>query len=213
MNIELIAQNAIKIVTQDGKNIYFDPFKLNNKSEFDADIIFITHSHFDHFSPEDIKLVKNENTKIVVTKDLYEKAIQCGFDTNNILEVIPNNEYNFAGIKFKTIPAYNTNKEFHKREYDWVSYIVEIDENIVYVAGDTDITDEALDVKCDIAFVPVGGTYTMTAEEAAKLIQHILPRKYAIPTHYQTIVGSIKDALKFKNLLQDKVIVNIIMDE
>jgi L-ascorbate metabolism protein UlaG (beta-lactamase superfamily) len=112
---------------------------------------------------------------------------------------------------FKTIPAYNTNKEFHKREYDWVSYIVEIDNEIVYVAGDTDITDEALNVKCDIAMVPVGGTYTMTAEEAAKLIKQIQPRKYAIPTHYQTVVGSVEDAKKFKELLEGKIKVNILM--
>ncbi len=212
LNFEVIAQNSIKINITDGKNIYFDPFKLKKNSFNDADIIFITHAHFDHFSPEDIKIIKKESTKIVVTKDLYEKSIQCGFDKNNILKVVPNNEYDFAGIKFKTIPAYNTNKEFHKREYEWVSYILEIDDNIVYVAGDTDITEEALNVKCDIAFVPVGGTYTMTAEEAAELVEHILPKKCAIPTHYQTVVGSIEDAKKFIHLLEDKAKVNIIME-
>lgn len=210
MNIELIAQNAIKINTENGKVIYFDPFKIIKESN-DADIIFITHAHYDHFSPEDIAKIKNDNTKIVVTKDLFEKAIQCGFSENNILIVLPNSEYEFVGLKFKTIPAYNTNKEFHKREYDWVSYIVEIDNDAVYVAGDTDITNEALNVKCDIALVPVGGTYTMTAEEAAKLIEQIQPRKYAIPTHYQTVVGSVEDAKNFKELLEGKVEVDILM--
>ena len=212
LNIELIAQNAIKIITKDGTTIYFDPFKLKNEL-YDADIIFITHSHFDHFSPEDIRIIRNENTKIVVTKDLYEKSINCGFNENNILTVIANNEYSFGGIEFKTIPAYNTNKLFHKREYDWVSYILKIDDNIVYVAGDTDITSEALNVECDIAFVPVGGTYTMNYKEAAKLVEHIDPRKFAIPTHYQTIVGSEKDAIKFKDLLEDKVRVEIMMNK
>lgn len=210
MNIRLIAQNAIKIITEDGKNIYFDPFRLESV-ENDADIIFITHSHFDHFSPEDIAKIKKDDTKIVVTKDLIEKAMKCGFDVNNILKVLPNNEYSISGFSFKTIPAYNTNKEFHKREYDWVSYIVEIDEDIVYVAGDTDITNEALNVKCDVALVPVGGTYTMTAREAAQLISNISPRKYAIPTHYQTIVGSKDDAIEFKELLEGKVKVDILM--
>ncbi|MBR3674492.1 MAG: MBL fold metallo-hydrolase [Clostridia bacterium] len=210
MNIELIAQNAIKINTENGRVIYIDPFKLEETLN-DADLIFITHAHYDHFSPEDILKIKNENTKIVITKDLFEKAIKCGFKENNILIVLPNNEYNFAGFVFKTIPAYNTNKEFHKREYDWVSYIVEIDNDIVYVAGDTDITDEAFNVKCDIALVPVGGTYTMTAEEAAKLIGQIQPRKFAIPTHYQTVVGSVEDAKKFKKLLEGKIEVNILM--
>ena len=209
MDIELIAQNSIRITLKEGKVIYFDPFKLTDN--IPANIIFITHSHFDHFSPEDIEKIKNSNTKIVITKDLLEEAISCGFEKENILTVLPNHEYNFAGIKFKTIPAYNVNKSFHKRDYDWVSYIVELEDEIVYVAGDTDITDEALNVKCDIALVPVGGTYTMTAEEAAKLIENISPRKYTIPTHYKTIVGSEDDALKFKQLLDGKVEVKILM--
>ena len=209
MSIEVIAQNAIKITTVNGRNIYFDPFKIENSSMQDADIIFITHAHYDHFSPEDIKKIKNSNTKIVATRDLFEKILKCGFDENKILTVLPNNEYDFSGIKIKTIPAYNINKEFHKKEYNWVSYIVDIDDETVYVAGDTDITEEALNVKCDIALVPVGGIYTMTAEEAAKLIKHILPKKYAIPTHYQTLVGSIEDALTFRNLLEGIVEVKI----
>ena len=213
MNIEVIAQNAIRINTNDGICIYCDPFKLEKESLDDADVIFITHSHFDHFSPEDIKMIKNNGTKIVLTKDLLTKAIQCGFNESEVLIVTPNNEYDFAGIKFNTIPAYNTNKDFHKREYDWVSYILNIDNEVIYIAGDTDITDEALNVKCDIACVPVGGTYTMTAEEAAKLIEHILPRKYAIPTHYQTIVGSVEDANRFKEILKDKVEVKIKMNK
>lgn len=211
MDIEVVAQNAIKIITKEGKKIYCDPFKLKKESVNDADIILITHAHYDHFSPEDIKMIKNDNTKIVVTKDLYERTIQCGFSENNVLKVMPNNEYSFAGIKFDTIPAYNTNKEFHKKEYEWVSYILNIDGEVVYIAGDTDITDEALDVKCDIALVPVGGTYTMTAEEAAKLIEHISPRKYAIPTHYQTVVGSVEDALRFKKILENKVEVRVLL--
>ena len=212
LKVEVIAQNAIKIIKENGKTIYFDPFKLKEESH-DADVIFVTHSHFDHFSPEDIKMIKNDDTKIVITSDLYEKTIQLGFDENSVLIVAPNNEYNFTGIEFKTIPAYNTNKAFHKREYNWVSYIAKIDENIIYVAGDTDITEEALEVKCDIAFVPVGGTYTMTAKEAVELIEKIKPKKYAVPTHYQTIVGSTKDATKFKKLLENKTVVKILMNE
>ena len=211
MNIELIAQNAIRIEDQNGKIIYFDPFKIDEKYVNDADIIFITHSHYDHFSPEDIDLIRKSNTKIVITADLFDKVTDYGFDENDILTVVPNNEYEFCEIRFKTIPSYNTNKQFHKKEYNWVGYILEIDNEIVYVAGDTDITDEALSVKCDIACVPIGGTYTMTAEEAAELIKNILPRKYAVPTHYKTLVGSDADARKFKELLKDTVDVTILM--
>ncbi len=211
MDIKLIAHSAIRITTEEGKVIYFDPFKLNDDYKKDADIIFITHSHYDHFSPEDIEKIKKENSKIVVTKDLFEKALEYGFYKENVLTVLPNNEYEVDKVSFKTIPAYNVNKGFHKREYDWVGYVVKIDEDIVYVAGDTDVTDEALDVKCDIALLPVGGTYTMTADEAADLIKKILPKKCAIPTHYQTIVGSKKDAERFKNLLENIIDVQIIM--
>ena len=212
MNIEVIAQNAIKITTNEEKRIYCDPFRIKDGTLKDANVIFITHSHFDHFSPEDIEKIKNEETKIVLTSDLYDKAINCGFDEKDILTVIPNNEYNFAGIEFKTIPAYNTNKEFHKKEYGWVSYILKVDDEVIYIAGDTDVTEEALNVKCDIALIPVGGTYTMTAREAAKLIEHISPSKYAVPTHYQTLVGSEKDAIEFKRLLEGKVQVKILMN-
>jgi L-ascorbate metabolism protein UlaG (beta-lactamase superfamily) len=211
MNIELIAQNAIRIKNENGRIIYFDPFKIDEKYENDADVIFITHSHYDHFSPEDIDLIRKKDTKIVVTSDLLDKVKDYGFDEDDILVVIPNNEYEICGIRFKTIPAYNTNKQFHKKEYNWVGYIVEIDDEIVYIAGDTDITDEALNVKCDIACIPIGGTYTMTAEEAAELIRNILPKKYAIPTHYKTLVGSDADARRFRNLLQDVVDVKILM--
>ena len=211
MNIEVIKHNAIKIVTEDGKIIYIDPFKFENEKLEFADIIFITHSHYDHFSPEDIEKIKNENSKIIVTKDLKEKAIDCGFDEENVLTVLPNKEYEFCGLKFKTIPAYNINKQFHKREYDWVGYLLEIEDEVVYIAGDTDATEDALNVKCDIALVPVGGTFTMDAKEAAKLIENILPTKYAIPTHYKTLVGSEEDALEFKRLLEGKVEVKILM--
>ena len=211
MDIKLIAQNAIRIELENGKVIYFDPFKLNDDYEYDADIIFVTHSHFDHFSPEDILKVKNNNTKIVVPSDLVKKSIECGFDEEDVLEVVPNSEYEFGGIKFKTIPAYNINKAFHKKEFNWVSYILKLDEDIVYVAGDTDKTYEAMEVKCDIALVPVGGTYTMTAKEATELIENIIPKKFAVPTHYKTIVGSQEDAKEFKKLLEGKVDVKILM--
>lgn len=211
MNIDVIAQNAIKIKVNDGKIIYIDPFKLEDNME-QADYIFITHSHYDHFSPEDILKIKKEDTKIVVTMDLIQKVYELGFDNQDIMQVIPNNEYDFYDLRFRTIPAYNVNKEFHKKEYNWVSYILEIEDKIIYIAGDTDITDEARKVKCDIALVPVGGTFTMNAEEAAELIKCVLPTKYAIPTHYQTLVGSREDAIKFKNMLNGIVEVKILMN-
>ncbi len=207
--IKVIAQNAIKIETENGKVIYFDPFQVGEYVN-DADYIFITHSHYDHFSPNDIVRIKKDTTKIIVTSDLLDKSEEIGFSEDDVFVVIPNGEYQIDDIKFSTVPAYNVNKQFHKREYNWVGYIVNIDNQLIYVAGDTDNTLEAQNVKCNIAFVPVGGTYTMTYEEAVDLIEHINP-KIAIPTHYKTIVGSEEDAKEFKHLLDGKVQVEIMM--
>ncbi len=207
-NYEVIAQNAIRITREDGKVIYFDPFKITAEYKNDADFIFITHSHFDHFSPEDILKIKKDNTKIIAPEDL--KAEIEKLDMNDYLLVSPTNQYTIEDITFSAVPAYNKNKQFHKKEYNWVGYVVNIDSTLVYVAGDTDDVEELHNIKCDIAFVPVGGTYTMNSEEAVELIKKIRP-SLAIPTHYKTVVGSDKDAKKFQELLKGEVETQIIM--
>ena len=209
-NIELIAQSAIRIKKQDNKVIYFDPFKLGNEYQNDADYIFVTHSHFDHFSPEDILKIKKEETKVIATEDLKTEIEKIGFNESNVLLVKPDNKYKIDEIEFSTIPAYNINKDFHKKEFNWVGYIVNIDGERVYVAGDTDNTEEARNVKCDIACIPIGGTYTMTYEEATDLINTIRP-KVAIPTHYKTIVGTVQDAQKFREKIAENIEVKILM--
>ena len=209
-NIEVIAQSAIRIKNKDNKVIYFDPFKLEEKYKNDADFIFITHSHFDHFSPEDILKIKKEETRIITPEDLREELEKIGFDESKVLLVKPNNEYNIEKIEFITIPAYNTNKNYHKKEFNWVGYIVNIDGEKIYVAGDTDNTEEARNVKCDIACVPIGGTYTMNYEEAANLINIIQPG-VAIPTHYKTIVGTMQDAQEFSKKILENIEVRILM--
>lgn len=195
--IEVLCHSSIRFNME--KTIYFDPYKIE-KSYNDADIIFITHNHYDHFSEEDILKVKKENTIIVVTEDLKESAKRLGFKEENLITVVPNLEFKIENISVKTVPAYNINKRFHPKENNWVGYIVEIDSTKYYVAGDTDITEDNKIIKCDVALVPVGGTYTMTAEEAAELINIIKP-KIAIPIHYGSIVGKKEDAEKFVKLL------------
>ena len=209
-NIELIAQSAIKIIDKNGKVIYFDPFKIKRNDEVKADIIFITHPHFDHYSPEDIEKIKINETKIVGPTELKEKFLNLGFKNNDILLVEPNKQYEVDGIHFETIPSYNINKDFHKREYNWVGFIITLDERRIYIAGDTDNTEEARNVKCDIAMVPIGGTYTMTWEEAVELVKKIKP-SLAIPIHYKSIVGTEEDAKKFKEELKKIVNVEILM--
>ena len=200
-NIEVLYHSSIKINKE--KTIYIDPFKID-KDYNDADIVFITHDHFDHYSEEDIDKVINENTTIIIPEELLTKLLRKGINKNAIITVEPNKKYIVQGIKFETIPAYNTNKTFHPKENDWIGYIIMLDGIRYYIAGDTDITEENKKVKCDVAFVPVGGTYTMDFKEAAQLINEIQP-KIAVPTHYGSIVGTEQDATDFIKLLHPSI--------
>ena len=200
-NIEVLYHSSIRINKE--KTIYIDPFKIN-KNYNDADIIFITHDHYDHYSEEDIDKVINENTTIIIPDELLTKLLRKGINKNAIITVEPNKNYMVQGIKFETISAYNTNKTFHPKENGWVGYIIIINGIRYYIAGDTDITEENKQVKCDVAFVPVGGTYTMDFREAASLINEIKP-KIAIPIHYGSIVGTEQDAIDFIRLLHPEI--------
>lgn len=205
-DILLNAQSSIRIISNDGLVIYFDPYKLEN-IEKKADYIFITHAHYDHFSMEDIEKIMKSDTKFIVPLSMKDEVVHL----KNIFYVKPNETYKLDNLEYKTIPAYNTNKKFHLREYNWVGYIINIDDNIIYIAGDTDNINEIKNIKCDIAFVPIGGIYTMDVNEAVSLIKNIRPN-ITIPIHYKTIVGSINDAYKFKSLLNDVTDVRILMD-
>ena len=200
-NIEVLYHSSIRI--SKNKVIYIDPFKID-KNYNDADIVFITHDHFDHYSEEDIDKVINENTTIIIPEELLTKILRKGINKNAVITVESNKEYMVQGIKFETIPAYNTNKTFHPKENDWVGYIITLDGIRYYIAGDTDITEENRKVKCDVAFVPVGGTYTMDFKEAAQLINEIQP-KIAVPIHYGSVVGTKQDATDFIKLLNPSI--------
>ena len=158
--IEVLIHSSIKF--SKGLIIYFDPYKID-RDYHDADIIFITHDHYDHYSPLDIKKVIKDDTIIVAPQDIGEKL-----STNNVIGVVPNKNYEVLNIKFKTIPAYNVNKNFHPKENNWVGYLLEYNNIKYYIAGDTDITKENQNIVCDVAFVPIGGVYTMDYQEAAK---------------------------------------------
>ena len=206
-NVEVLIHSSIRI--NKGLTIYFDPYKIN-KDYNDADIVFITHSHYDHYSEDDLKKVIKDNTIIVIPSDLEIKALEFCFDKEHIIVVKPSGEYNVLGINFKTIPAYNTNKNFHPKVNNWAGYIINLDNTNYYIAGDTDKTPENKQVKCDVAFVPIGGTYTMNTFEAAELVNEIKP-KVVVPIHYGLIVGTKEDAINFKNLIDKDIECNILM--
>lgn len=141
---------------------------------------------------------------------MLTKILRKGINKNAVITVESNKEYMVQGIKFETIPAYNTNKTFHPKENDWVGYIITLDGIRYYIAGDTDITEENRKVKCDVAFVPVGGTYTMNYSEAAELVNIIKP-KIAVPIHYGSVVGTKQDAINFIKLLNPTITGVILM--
>lgn len=200
-NIEVLCHSSIRINKE--KTIYIDPFKIDRNYN-DADIIFVTHDHYDHYSEEDIDKVINENAVIVIPEELLTKVLKKGINKNAIITVEPNQKYMVQGIKFETVPAYNINKTFHPKENDWVGYVIELNDVKYYIAGDTDITEENKKVKCDVAFVPVGGTYTMDFKEAAQLVNEIQP-KVAVPIHYGSVVGTKQDAEEFIKLLHTNI--------
>ena len=200
-NIEVLYHSSLRI--DKGKVIYIDPFKIEGNYS-DADIIFITHDHYDHYSEEDIEVIRKSDTIIIAPESLKNRIQKIGFEEDYIIVVEPNRSYNIDDITFETIPAYNINKSFHPKSNKWVGYIIEIKGTRYYIAGDTDKIEENSKVECDVAFVPVGGTYTMDSKEAAELINEIKP-KIAIPIHYGSIVGTKQDAIDFVERLNSNI--------
>lgn len=196
-NIEFVKHNSIKITGS--KTIYIDPFKID-KNYNDADYIFCTHSHYDHFSPEDIKKVITDKTKIITVASAKEEAEKL---TKNVIMVEPEKSYIIDEIKFWTTRAYNLNKQFHPKNNNWVGFVIELDGKAYYIAGDTDNIPEIQNIECDVAFIPVGGTYTMDYKEAVELANSI-NAKAIIPTHYGVIVGNLEDGAEFARLVKNK---------
>lgn len=193
-------QSSIKITGE--KIIYFDPLKV--EESHDADLILITHSHWDHFSKEDILKIKKETTKIIAPKDSKEEILTLGFSEDNIYIVEPKEELSLYGVIIKTVPAYNKTKTFHPKENKWLGYVVKIEDTIYYVMGDTDALEENKNITCDVLCIPIGGTYTMNATEAAEFTNILNPKK-VIPIHYGLVVGTEYDLDTFKQLLNKKI--------
>ena len=206
-NISIIHHSSIKF--SDNIKIYFDPYEINENNN-DADIIFITHSHYDHYSENDIKKIYNANTKFIIPKDLEKELLNLGIKKENIITVVPCNNYNVLDISFKTIPAYNINKPFHPKENNWIGYLINYNNFTYYIAGDTDITEDNKLIKCDVAFLPIGGKYTMNYKEAAELTNIIKP-KIVVPIHYGLIIGTTEDAIEFAKLINKDITCKILI--
>lgn len=201
-NIHWFGHDTFKLVGE--KIIYTDPFKVKKKDI--ADIILITHEHFDHCSTDDIKKVQGPKTVIVAPRDCIKKF------SDNAKAVKPGDMTIVEGIDIEVVPAYNTNKQFHTKDKGWVGYIFTLNGQRIYIAGDTDHIPEMKTFRADIALLPVSGTYVMTPEEAVQAALDIKPR-IAIPMHYGAIVGSKSDAQRFADGLKGKIEVVILKEE
>lgn len=194
-NIEVFTQNSIRI--KDGnRTIYIDPFQMREEPR-DADYILITHDHYDHFSPESIRKAAGDGTVLVVPEKMEKKAREVSDAVSSIVTVSPGVRCEMDGLEMETVPAYNILKPFHPKSAGWLGYILKIGGKRIYITGDTDATEEAMAVKCDIALVPIGGTYTMDAKKAAAFV-NVLQPAVAIPVHYGSIVGEPADGEVFR---------------
>jgi len=201
-DIHWLGHDTFKVVGE--KTIFTDPFKLKKKDR--AGIILITHEHYDHCSPEDVAKLQGPDTVVVAPPDCAGKL------KGKVKTVKPGDRLTVEGVEIEAVPSYNTNKKFHPRANNWVGYIFTVKGTRIYIAGDTDHIPEMKNFKCDIALLPVSGTYVMTAEEAAKAALDIKP-KVAIPMHYASIVGTADDARRFAEALEGKIKVVVLEEE
>ncbi len=198
MNFEVLTHSSILL----DDCIYIDPY-LIKEEKHNAKVIFITHSHYDHFSWEDIEKIQNENTWFVAPLDVASELLKKGLE-NRLVAVAPNCKYVVCNIPFETFGAYNIDKKFHPQNNKWVGYNILLDNKKYAILGDTDENEDNRKIKCDVLFIPIGGTYTMDAKQAAILANKIEP-EIAVPTHYACIVGTKEDADIFNEHLSDKI--------
>lgn len=198
-NITVNTQSSIRI--EGSKVLYFDPYQVQNDAH-DADFIFITHEHYDHFEPESIAKLKKDDTRLVAPASMKKKALsEAGIASENCLFYQPGETHEEQGLLIETVPAYNKLKPFHTKGKKWQGYIVTLDGTRYYVSGDTDVNEDILKVQCDVALLPIGGFYTMDWKQAAEYVVQIKP-KAVIPTHYGSIVGKVTDGPAFKKELE-----------
>lgn len=206
-NVEIKWLGHSGFMIRNSKVIYVDPYNISEGLE-KADVILITHSHYDHCSFEDIKKIVQEGTKVIIPADCQSKITRISLPVK--IEIAePGSSFNFPDLGVDVFPAYNVDKSFHPAEESWMGYLVKINNVLIYHAGDTDKIPEMQKLtgykqkdKTFVALLPVGGRFTMNAEEAADAAKLIQP-SIAIPMHYGSVVGDEKDAREFCELCKE----------
>ncbi len=202
VTITWLGHDSMKI-KGDGRVIYIDPWKLKDEDKEPADVVLVTHEHYDHCSPLDVEKVSKKGTMIVATADSAKKL------KGDVVVVKPGDTVELNNVTVNVVPAYNTNKSFHPKGSGWIGFIVTVGGKRIYHAGDTDRIPEMDDFKVDVALIPVSGTYVMTAEEAAEAVNRMKPT-LAVPMHYGDIVGTEADAERFKKLVSGDIEVKLL---
>lgn len=199
-NISWLGHDSFRIDA--AATIYIDPYNLSDGNP-PADIILVTHAHFDHCSPEDIARIQKDGTIIFTEKDSASKL------SGDVRIMKSGDTAGAAGMRFSAVPAYNIDKQFHPRSNGWLGFVIETEDVRLYHAGDTDFIPEMRELAADIALLPVSGTYVMNAEEAVEAALAIAPQ-IAVPMHFGAIIGSRQDAESFQRALQGRVDVRIL---
>ncbi len=176
--------------------VYIDPWNLPEDVPL-ADVVLITHEHYDHCSPEDVEKILGPDTVIVAPQAALDKLAAIEADKR---AVQPGDRLKLGNLHLEVVPAYNINKRFHPRAAGHVGYVLELFGRRIYHAGDTDVIPEMGTIRCDVALLPVSGKYVMDATEAAQAARLLQP-ELIIPMHYGAIVGSRRDAERLAKLV------------
>lgn len=204
--VEWLGHAGFRIKSSEDKIIYIDPFQIGIAPEKEkADIVLITHSHFDHCNLEDINKIIKPNSRVVITADCQSKVARTKVPIK--IEITePGKEFDFGNIRVSAVPAYNIDKSFHPKDEAWVGYIIKVDNAVFYHSGDTDVIPEMQKLTGYkkqgtefVALLPIGGKYTMSPEEALEAVKIIKPN-IVVPMHYGKVIGSSEDAKEFARL-------------
>ena len=206
LEISWLKHSGFKIKTPEGV-MYFDPYQVSGEPE-KADIVFLTHTHYDHYDEPSLKLILKEETQVFCSIDCKEALIKWA-KVASIHSMGPNEELVFGHLKIQTTPAYNLDKPFHPKEKKWLGFLIEVENTRLFYAGDTDALSELEHIQCDIGFFPISGIYVMDPKQAASLANKIAPKVVSFPMHWGTIVddqnrkvGTLEDAKRFCELCQ-----------
>lgn len=207
--LQVLHHSSIRIC--DGKTIYIDPFEIK-EAIHDADLICITHDHHDHFDPESIGKICKDTTCLLLPSFMETKKLPDLLPIDQIHFISAGDSFNAEFATVTATPAYNEHKQFHTKEYGGIGYLIQLNHTTYCIAGDTDDLPQLEQIQCDVALLPVGGTYTMNAAEAAHLANSIMPA-FAVPTHYGSVVGSVTDGASFIDALAPSIKGVLLMEE